>query len=115
MGRMISVGPPTEQFKKCWDVVVRAFDASVAMMKPGVTCQEVYKANNDVVEAGGMMGFEIIRLLVQDFTTGERLPHRLGRRRCPPPPVRSLLCRLLADHGIPTWCNCSEQGSCSIT
>ncbi len=59
MGRMIMAGPAPEGFKRGWDTVCRAWDAGAAAAKPGVRAMDVWKAVNDVVEDGGMMGFEM--------------------------------------------------------
>ena len=59
MGRMIMTGPAPEGFKRGWDTVCKAWDAGAAAARPGVMAKDVWKAVNDVVEDGGMMGFEM--------------------------------------------------------
>ncbi|MBI5118228.1 aminopeptidase P family protein [Candidatus Poribacteria bacterium] len=59
MGRIINVGPATESWKNYWDAIGRGFDAAVKVARPGVKAKEVWKAVNDAVEEGGLMGFEM--------------------------------------------------------
>lgn len=59
MGRIINVGPATERWKQCWDAIGRGFDAAVKVARPGIKAKEVWKAVNDAVEEGGLIGFEM--------------------------------------------------------
>ncbi len=59
MGRMINVGPATENWKKCWETIGNGFQAATEVARPGVRARDVWKAVNDTVEAGGLMGFEM--------------------------------------------------------
>jgi len=59
MGRIINVGPATENWKRCWDAIGRGFEAATKAAKPGVKAKDVWKAVNDVVEDGGLMSFEM--------------------------------------------------------
>lgn len=59
MGRMINVGPATENWKNCWDTIGRGFEAATKVARPGVKAKDVWKAVNDTNEEGGLMGFEM--------------------------------------------------------
>ena len=59
MGRMINVGPATENWKNCWDAIGRGFDAAASVAKPGIKAKDIWKAVNDTVTEGGLMGFEM--------------------------------------------------------
>lgn len=59
MGRMINVGPPTETWKQAWETIARGFDAAAATARPGIPIRKVWKAVNEVVTGGGLMGFEM--------------------------------------------------------
>ncbi|MBI4830443.1 MAG: aminopeptidase P family protein [Candidatus Lindowbacteria bacterium] len=59
MGRMIYVGPPSENFRKSWETIGKGFDAAVETAKPGVRAKDVWAAVNKVVEDGGLAGFEM--------------------------------------------------------
>jgi len=58
-GRMFNVGPAKEEWKRAYRVVQDGFHAGVAAMKPGITGKDVWAAVAKVVEAGGIMGFEM--------------------------------------------------------
>jgi Xaa-Pro aminopeptidase len=59
MGRMVNVGPATENWKKCWDTIGRGFEAATKVAKPGIRAKDVWKAVNDVIQDGGLMTFEM--------------------------------------------------------
>jgi Xaa-Pro aminopeptidase len=59
MGRIINVGPPTDNWRNYWDVIGRGFEAGVKAAKPGVMAKDVWKAVNDTNEDGGLIGFEM--------------------------------------------------------
>ena len=51
--RTIIVGEPSDKQRKYFEVMVKAQDASIAMLKPGNTCAEVDKASRKVVIDAG--------------------------------------------------------------
>ncbi|MDE3077785.1 MAG: aminopeptidase P family protein, partial [Chloroflexota bacterium] len=51
--RTLTLGPPSAEQKRSFDIFKRAADAAIGMIKPGVTVAEVAKAENDVFRAEG--------------------------------------------------------------
>jgi Xaa-Pro dipeptidase len=52
--RTMIVGKPTQKQRKLFDIMVKAQDAAIAILKPGVTCADVDKAANRVFHDAGV-------------------------------------------------------------
>ncbi len=51
--RSLTVGPPSAEQKRSFDIYRRAADAAIAMIRPGVTAADIARAENAVFEAEG--------------------------------------------------------------
>ena len=51
--RTIFVGPPTSEQRRLFDVMVRAQQAAIAAIRPGVKCKEIDRAARGVIEQAG--------------------------------------------------------------
>lgn len=51
--RTVVVGEPTEEFRKVYDIVRRANQATLEAVKPGVACQDLDKVARDLITAEG--------------------------------------------------------------
>jgi Xaa-Pro aminopeptidase len=51
--RTVFVGEPTEEFRKVYDIVRRANQATLEAVKPGVACEELDKAARDLITGEG--------------------------------------------------------------
>jgi Xaa-Pro aminopeptidase len=51
--RTFVIGAPTEQQRRAWDVVRQAYDAAVALTRPGVACRELHASAAAVLEGAG--------------------------------------------------------------
>jgi Xaa-Pro dipeptidase len=63
--RTFVIGPATERQVQAWDVVRRAYEAAVAVARPGVRCRELHRAAGAVITDGG-------------FTVEHRIGHGIG-------------------------------------
>ena len=61
--RTVFVGKPTEKFRKVYDIVRRANQATLDAVKPGVACEDLDKTARDLISAEGF---------------GENFIHRVG-------------------------------------
>jgi Xaa-Pro aminopeptidase len=63
--RTFVLGQPSRAQLGAWDVVRRAYDASVELARPGVPCVELHRAAAEIIEAAG-------------FELGHRVGHGIG-------------------------------------
>jgi Xaa-Pro aminopeptidase len=63
--RTFVIGPATERQLEAWDVVLRAYQAAVALARPGVPCRELHRAGSAVISDAG-------------FTVEHRIGHGIG-------------------------------------
>ncbi len=75
--RTITFGKPREKVTKVWDTVWRAQKAAIAVIRPGIACQEVDRAARRVVEEAGYgPGYKYFN---------HRLGHGMGLKGHEPP------------------------------
>ncbi len=60
--RMVHIGEPSEEYRRVYDVVLRANEAAFAAVRPGVECQAIDRAARDLITAEGYGEFFIHRL-----------------------------------------------------
>jgi Xaa-Pro dipeptidase len=53
ISRTIVFGEPSSKQRQVWDLIRKAQDAALAVVKPGVPCEDVDKAARNVITAGG--------------------------------------------------------------
>ena len=53
MTRTVSKGPPADEIVRMYEVVMRAQDAGIAALRPGVTGQEIHELVEDIIFAAG--------------------------------------------------------------
>jgi Xaa-Pro aminopeptidase len=63
--RTFVLGPPSRAQLEGWDVVRRAYEASLALTRPGVPCRELHRAAAAIIEGAG-------------FTVAHRVGHGIG-------------------------------------
>jgi Xaa-Pro aminopeptidase len=63
--RTFVLGPPSRAQREAWDVVRRAYEAALALARPGVPCRELHRAAAEIVEAAG-------------FSLAHRVGHGIG-------------------------------------
>jgi D-alanyl-D-alanine dipeptidase len=47
------LGAPNAEQRRAWDVVRRAYDAVLALARPGVPCRELHRAGAQIIEDAG--------------------------------------------------------------
>lgn len=60
--RNYAFGPPDAAAQRAYEAVYRATDAGIAACRPGATTSDIWRAMNDVLEAGGALGNNVGRL-----------------------------------------------------
>jgi len=60
--RTVHVGEPSDEYRRVYDVVLRANRAALAAVRPGVACQEIDRAARAVIEGAGYGEYFIHRL-----------------------------------------------------
>jgi Xaa-Pro aminopeptidase len=60
--RNFAFGRPDDAVRKAYDVAFEATDAGIAACHPGATTTDLWRAMNDVLEAGGALGNNVGRL-----------------------------------------------------
>jgi Xaa-Pro aminopeptidase len=63
--RTFTLGPPSRRQREAWDVVQRAYEASLELARPGVPCRELHRVAADIIEAAG-------------FAVAHRVGHGIG-------------------------------------
>jgi Xaa-Pro aminopeptidase len=63
MTRTVVIGEPSDEYRKVYDIVLRANQAAFAAVRPGVPCEDVDRAARDVITDAGY---------------GEHFIHRVG-------------------------------------
>jgi Xaa-Pro aminopeptidase len=63
--RTLILGRPTRAQRQAWDVVRRAYDAALALARPGVPCRELHRAASALIEEAG-------------YTVAHRVGHGIG-------------------------------------
>lgn len=63
--RTFVIGPATDRQREAWEVVRRAYEAAVALARPGVPCRELHRAASEVITEAG-------------FTVEHRIGHGIG-------------------------------------
>lgn len=51
--RTFVIGPPDERQRDGWNVVLRAYEAAVALVRPGVPCRELHEAAAAIITGAG--------------------------------------------------------------
>lgn len=60
--RMVHVGEPSEEYRKIYDIVLRANRAVLEGVKPGMACEDVDKLARDLITSGGYGEYFIHRV-----------------------------------------------------
>jgi Xaa-Pro aminopeptidase len=63
--RTFVIGEAGERRREAWEVVLRAYEAAVALARPGVPCRELHRAASEVIRDAG-------------FTVEHRIGHGIG-------------------------------------
>jgi Xaa-Pro aminopeptidase len=63
--RTFVIGPAGDRQRQAWEVVLRAYEAAVALARPGVPCRELHRAAGEVICDAG-------------FTVAHRVGHGIG-------------------------------------
>src|SRR5207248_1964190 len=51
--RTVHVGEPSDEFRRVYEIVLRANEAAFAALRPGVPCQEIDRTARDLITAEG--------------------------------------------------------------
>lgn len=62
MTRMVHIGDPSDEYRKVYDIVLRANEAAFAAVRPGVACQDIDKAARDLITGEGYGDYFIHRV-----------------------------------------------------
>jgi Xaa-Pro aminopeptidase len=63
--RTFVIGPAGDRQREAWEIVLSAYDAAVALARPGVPCRELHRAAGEVIRNAG-------------FTVEHRVGHGIG-------------------------------------
>lgn len=81
--RTVHIGEPGDEYRKCYDIVLKANEAAYAAFKPGAACQDVDKAARDVISQAGYGEYFVHRLGHGLGLDGHEEPYLVGGNTLP--------------------------------
>ena len=63
--RTFVLGTPSSAQLAAWDVVRRAYDAALALARPGIPCKDLHRVSSEIIEGAG-------------FSVAQRIGHGIG-------------------------------------